>query len=469
MLDFVLSFILPFVAMLTLLVFVHELGHYLAARWCGVRVEVFSIGFGREIFGFNDRAGTRWRVSAIPLGGYVRFFGDADATSSVEGVSSLVLTEAEKARQFHVKSLWRRAVIVVAGPVGNFIFAIMALALLYSIYGQNNMPAEIGRLAPGGPAASAGLQVGDVVEEVDGAPIIGFEAFQQKILLNPERQFELTVLRDGARITLQATPQTVQRLDANGLPQTMGDLGVYVASPPVVGGVSPGSPADQAGLIKGDVITGANGAEIWNFEQIQDTVRAGDGGEITFSIERAGKAFVVQLRPERNPSLATNKSAAPLWLIGINRLPRARQTLGAVDAVSAALVKSADLLVLTGQFVGEMIVGARSPDWLSGPLRIAQFSGHAAKVGIDQFVLLAALLSINLGAINLLPIPALDGGHLLFYGLEKLRGRALSAGVQRRVTQAGLILILGLAGFVLWNDVVNLGLGQKLLTLLTET
>lgn len=356
--------LVPFLVILTVLVFVHEMGHYLVARRNGVRVEVFSIGFGPELFGWNDKANTRWKVSAIPLGGYVKMFGDADPAST-QGSGLDGMSEQERAVSFHHKRLGQRTAIVVAGPAANFIFAIVLLAGLYSIVGQSYAPPTVDLVVPQSAADAAGLRVGDRIVEVDSVSISRFDELQRIVRDSPDRALALVVERDGRQVRLSATPRKTDEIDALGNPVSFGRLGVQ---------------SKQVQMIRHDPLTA-----VW---------------------------------------LATKET----WSL-------VRQTLAAV---------------------GQMIAGSRKTDELGGPIRIAQLSGTVAEAGLVSSIWFTALLSINLGLINLFPIPVLDGGHLMFYLAEALRGRPLEERVQEWASMAGLSVVIALMVFVTWNDLVQL-------------
>ena len=369
------TYVVPFLLVLTVLVFVHEMGHYLVARRCGVRVEVFSIGFGPEIWGFNDRSGTRWKFSAIPFGGYVKMFAErSPAELAREGIH---LTEAERAVSFYSKSLWRRAAIVFAGPFANFVFAVVVLAGLFSILGQPFTPPDVGAIMPGSAAERAGLKPGDVFKRIDSTKIDRFEQVRQIIQLAPGQKVEIVVLRDGREVTLTAVPEAVE-LTRFGTTQTVGQLGVT-------------RPTTDMVLVRHDPITA-----LWR---------------------------------------ATEHEA-----------------------------------VLTGNILDalvQIISGERTAKELGGPVRIAQISGDMAQAGLVMVIQFAAILSINLGLINLFPIPMLDGGHLLFYGIEAIRGRPVGERAMSYSLNVGLALIFCLTLFVTWNDLVQLRVVEYFLELVT--
>lgn len=358
------SYLIPFLVVLTVLVFVHELGHYWVARRNGVRVEVFSIGFGPELFGWNDRAGTRWKFSAVPLGGYVKFFGDADAAST-PGTELPEMTDAEKAVSFHHKRLGQRAAIVAAGPIANFLFAIVLYAGLFSFVGQPFTPPEVGGVVPGSVAERADIRGGDRIVRINGEGIERFEDIQRIVQLGLDQPLTIVVRRDGREVTLAATPAVTMETDRLGNQVRVARLGIR-------------------------------------------------GGGIEFV--RHGPAEAV-------------------W-----------------RAISETYTQS----VATLKALGQIIVGRRSSDELGGPLRIAQMSGEVAQGGISYLVAFMAILSINLGLINLFPVPLLDGGHLLFYAFEALRGRPLGQRAQEYGFRVGMVLVFSLMIFATWNDLVHL-------------
>jgi regulator of sigma E protease len=353
-----------FLILLTVLVFVHELGHYLVARWNGVRVEVFSIGFGPELFGWNDRAGTRWKFSAVPLGGYVKMFGDADP-ASMPGEHLAEMTAAEKAVSFHHKRLGQRAAVVAAGPIANFILAIAILTVIIAVHGQRFSSPQVGTVVAGSAAEAAGVQTGDVIVSIDGTAIDKFDTIRHMVELNTGTPIEVVIKRGEQLSTLTITPKVITDTDRLGFTHRVARLGI--------------SP---------------NGVEII----------------------------------PRNPVAAVGYATVEAW----NR--------------------TTEML----QGVWQMIIGVRSGEGLSGPIGIFQISGAVAQEGFFPLIELAALLSLNLGLINLFPIPVLDGGHLLFYAAEAVRGKPLSQRAQEYGFRLGLALVLVLMMFATWNDLVRI-------------
>jgi regulator of sigma E protease len=363
------SYIIPFLFVLTIVVFFHELGHFLVARWCGVRVLVFSIGFGPELFGFNDRHGTRWKLAAIPLGGYVKFFGDDSAASTPDQASLASMDESERRQSFFHQNVWRRAAIVVAGPVANFLLAIVIFASIFTFYGKQSTAARVDSIQAASAAAEAGLQPGDVVLAIDGKTIETFADMQRIVSGSAGRTLELTIERGGVRQAVKATPALREVKDSFGNVHRIGVLGISRSM----------SPDD------------------------------------------------LKLQPV-NPLSAIVLGVEETWFV--------------VDR--------------TLSYIGGVVTGREAADQLGGPIRIAQVSGQVATAGFIALIHLAAVLSVSIGLLNLFPIPLLDGGHLLFYAIEAIRGRPLSERAQEMGFRVGLAIVVMLMIFATFNDILHL-------------
>ena len=350
-----------FLIVLTVLVFVHEFGHYLIARWNRVRIEVFSIGFGPELFGWWDSAGTRWKFSTLPLGGYVKMFGDSDPSSGLALPGLARLTQAEREVSFHSKRLGQRAAIVAGGPAANFVFAVVVLAILFMTFGQPFTPAEVGQVQPGSAAEQGGIQADDVILSIDGQAVARFEDVQQAVRMNPGVPMSIVVERGGQQMTLEVTPKRSELTDRFGNHYEIGLLG----------------------------------------------------------IARSGMEYV-----KRDPPTAVVQAVYETWNLSASTL----------------------------QAMWQMVKGTRTTDELGGPLRIAQMSGEVARGGVAPVLTFMALLSVSLGLINLFPVPVLDGGHLLFYAAEAVRGKPLGRKAQEFGFRIGLALVLTLMVFTTWND-----------------
>ena len=365
----VVGYIVPFLFVLTIVVFFHELGHFLIARWCGVKVQAFSIGFGPEIVGFNDRYGTRWKLSAVPLGGFVKFFGDENAASAPDREAAAQMTEDEKKVSFVHQTVGKRAAVVAAGPIANFILAIAIFAAIFATAGRQITSARVDTVQPGSAAQTAGFQPGDLVTSINGEPIGSFADMQRIVSVSAGEALKIVVDRGGAPVTLTATPQLRELKDNFGNAHRLGVLGISRSMHP------------------GDIKT------------------------IRYS-----------------PPAAIVEGAKETWFI--------------VDR--------------TLSYIGGVFSGREAADQLGGPIRIAQVSGEVATIGLVALMHLTAVLSVSIGLLNLFPIPLLDGGHLLFYGIEAARGRPLSERSQEIGFRIGLAIVVMLMIFATFNDILRL-------------
>jgi regulator of sigma E protease len=364
-----IGYVVPFLFVLTIVVFFHELGHFLVARWAGVKVLTFSLGFGPELAGFNDRHGTRWKISAVPLGGYVKFFGDESEASTPSSEALANMSEEERAGSFHHKKVGPRAAIVAAGPIANFILAIVIFTGLFTFFGKPNMSARVDKIEVGSAAAAAGFQAGDIVTAIDNQPIENFSDMQRIVSIRAGEKLSFTIKRGDSIVQLQGTPELKEQKDPFGNVHRLGVLGITRASQP------------------GDVTT-----------------------------ERV------------NPAEA-------MWL-GV------KETWFVIDRTLA--------------YIGGVFTGREAADQVGGPLGIAKISGQVATLGMAALIHLAAVLSISIGLLNLFPVPLLDGGHLLFYAVEFIRGRPLSDRAQEMGFRIGLGLVLMLMVFATYNDILHL-------------
>ena len=454
--DFLWNYILPFLVILGILVFVHEWGHYIVARWNGVKVEVFSVGFGRELFGWTDKAGTRWKVSAIPLGGYVKMYGDSGVASTPDGKVREMNAE-ERAQSFHHKRLGQRAAIVFAGPFINFLFAVLVLGTLYATAGQQYTPAVVGRVAEDGAAAKAGIKAGDTILRLNGQKIDRFEEVLQIAALRPGQRMPIRVLRDGKRIDLFVTP--TPRLPPGRVEgQEIGTLGLLSNIPPIVGRVLKNSAASVAGLREGDRFVSIAGKSIHTFEDLRKMVQPSAGKALPMRIRRDGRIIEVVITPRVHEiKNKEGKVVRTVGLVGVGpkSIDRPKRVFDPATAVWKAVEETYNLTVTTGVAIGQMVAGTRSTRDLGGPLRIAEMSGDMAGIGWYTFIWFLGALSLHLCLINLLPVPLLDGGHLLFYGIEAVRGKPLGERAQEYGFRIGLALVLTLMIFATWNDLLH--------------
>ena len=453
------TYVVPFLVVLTILVFVHEYGHYIVARWNGVRVDVFSVGFGKELFGFTDKAGTRWKFSLLPLGGYVKMHGDADASSSTIDHEAAIDSDS-----FPAKNVWQRMSIIAAGPLANILFAVVMLALLYMVVGRPFTPAVVGNPEEGSPAAVAGLQSFDRIVAVDGSDIQSFEEFWTIERESAEIELVLTIERDGQQFDLPMTPDKVTHEDTR-FDQTfeIGDLGIRPPPAPAeVSIVQPGRAGAEAGLQPDDRITAVDGEPIASFEDLREIVSQSPDIELVFTIERAGAALDLPITPQ--PVEITDEQsgeAVVIGRIGVENRPQP-QPLHRVGPVTALIDGTEETYRLTTAIlgaVGQMLTGQVSTDDLGGPIRIAQITGEASKSGLFPAVMFTVMLSINLGLINLFPIPVLDGGHLVMLFIELVRGKPLNERSQEIAFRFGLALVLSLMVFATVQDLSRFDFG----------
>lgn len=429
--------ILAFLIVLSVVVFVHEMGHYLVGRWCGIGAEVFSIGFGKEIYGWTDRRGTRWRVSVLPLGGYVKFVGDSDPASA--GRIDTEMTPEDHNRSFHAARLWKRALTVAAGPVFNFILSILVFAGL-AIWQGGHSEEPVIAVVTNTVHEDLGLEVGDRVLEVAGVATPTMPDVIETLVANESRRIEALIERGGARLTVP----------------------VYYHRYPMIDRVVPGGKAAGAGLTPGDVITHMNGVEVGNFRDLQVMIAEQPlRTEVTLTVRRGAEtlelAFVPDVVPRAHP---VSGETVPLPTLGINGasyggVEPAREAVGPLLALEVGAVRTWAIITGTLGFIADMVTGRADLDQLGGPIRIAEVSGDAAAGGVAELIFLIATISTSIGLLNLFPIPVLDGGHLVFYAAEAVRGRPLGERWLRAASAVGLTLVLLLMAFATYNDLAR--------------
>ncbi|HZQ14554.1 MAG TPA: RIP metalloprotease RseP [Pseudolabrys sp.] len=363
------GYLVPFLFVLTIVVFFHELGHFLVARWCGIKVVTFSLGFGPELVGFFDRLGTRWKISAIPLGGYVKFFGDENAASAPDRAAAASMTDSERKDSFIGQKVGARAAVVAAGPIANFILAIAIFAGIFMVVGKQTTSARVDAVQSGSAAEAAGFKPGDLVLSIDGEKIDSFADMQRIVSISSGEPLKIVVERANSLITLTATPQLKEVKDNFGNTHRLGVLGI------------------SRSMAAGDIKT---------------------------------------------------------------------QKLGPLEAVALGAEETWFVVDRTLSYIGGVFAGREAADQLGGPIRIAQVSGQVATAGFVALMHLTAVLSVSIGLLNLFPIPLLDGGHLLFYGIEAARGRPLSERAQEVGFRIGLAIVVMLMIFATFNDILHL-------------
>lgn len=430
--------IAAFVVALSIIVTVHEFGHYIVGRWSGIRSEVFSIGFGPRLFSRVDRHGTRWQVALLPLGGYVKFLGDANAASAkADEAEMAALSPEERRHTMHGAPLWARAATVAAGPVFNFILALAIFTGVFLYSGTATDRPEVGSLfdLPGGSGA---VMVGDRILAVEGMPTPDYEALDQAMRsLPPAPLFDYLVERAGQQITVPGP----------------------VLYPARLAGIGAGSAAMDAGLKAGDVLVRAEGKPIYGFVELQNAVGASGGQPMTLEIWRPGMAadetMTVTLTPRSTDLPLRDGGFETRFLMGANGnfffAPQTRPT-GLLEAAGDAVGEVRFIIVSSLSGLWNMITGAISSCNLRGPLGIAETSAAAASTGAGNFIWFIAVLSTAVGLLNLFPIPVLDGGHLVFHAWEAVTGKPPSDRVLNALMTVGLALILMLMAFGLSND-----------------
>lgn len=454
-----LTILLAFLFALTVVVFVHEFGHFQVARWCGVAVKTFSIGFGRELFGWNDRHGTHWRIAAIPLGGYVQFVDDAnpasagaDADGDDAGTQDQELTEEQRAGAFHSKPVWKRAAVVAAGPIYNFILAIVIFAVTFMVLGYSVTKPEVAQVTPDSPASKAGFKRGDVITGIDGDSIEAFKDLQKIISRRIGQELTFTVTRDGGDVTLKATPELRQVDDNLNGKSCRPVIGILFSPRARVGSVLPDSPAADAGFIAGDEIIAINGKKVEYHLEVAKVIKQQVGQGIDFTINRDGATLTLTATPAIRE--ITDPSGRKISLPFIGVLPQSSPVkyFGPIEAVARGAQETLDIVTGTLSYLGDVFTGNQPANQIGGIVRIADIAGKVATIDWRRLIVFAAFISVSIGLINLFPVPVLDGGHLVFFAIEAIRGKPLSEKVQEYFFRVGLALILMLMIFGFWND-----------------
>ena len=425
--------IFAFVAALSIIVAIHEYGHYIVGRWSGIHADVFSIGFGPVLASRVDKRGTRWQIAALPFGGYVKFKGDADASSGKDAAAIDAMDVEERRRSMHGAPLWARAATVAAGPVFNFILSILVFSLFLFFTGRPVDEPRIGAQAAL-PADIQQLEAGDLILAMAGEPVTGFgDLFDIAAELEPSATATYVVERDGARIETEAAFPLI----------------------PLVQSVAPQSAAIAAGMEEGDVIRSVNGMPIYAFSQLRDAVEAAGGSPIDLTVWRSGETLDMTLTPRRTDLPSADGGFETRWLIGVTgglSFEPVREGVGAGAALGYGVEQTGFIIQSSLSGLWHMITGAISSCNLQGPIGIAETSGAAASQGFDNFVWFIAVLSTAVGLLNLFPIPVLDGGHLVFYAYEAVAGRPPSDGALRVMMTVGLAIVLSVMVFALGND-----------------
>jgi regulator of sigma E protease len=453
-----LQTIISFLFALTVLIFIHEMGHYLVARWCGVKVLRFSIGFGKPLFTrLIGPDKTEWSFSAIPLGGYVKMLDERDE-------SQLPIAPADLPRAFTRQTLGRRSAIVVAGPVANFLLAI-GLYWLLNVVGVEEPAAILDQPVAQSPAATAGIQSGDRIVSVDGKAIRSWNEVRLLMLdaVIEKRSVNLAVNRSGS--TAQTAPTTLN-IDTSSLPSGevekdfLRTLGIDLAVGRVlVASVMTDSAAARAGLRANDEVLRVDGLEIRRSGELIERIRSSAGKPLRFEVLRSAATLSLEVTPDSRESDRPNEAGKQVGRIGAglnHRVAMEMVRYGPLESLARGAQQTWDMSIFSLRMMGKMLVGQLSWKNLSGPVAIADYAGQSARVGWFAYVSFLALISISLGVLNLLPIPVLDGGHLVYYGLEALRGKPLSDRFVEITQKAGVAIIGALMVVALFNDITRL-------------
>jgi regulator of sigma E protease len=444
--------VVSFVVVIGLLILIHELGHFLVARWTGVGVERFSIGFGPVLLRWRG-AETEYCLSAIPMGGYVKMVGEE---SPLEGGGT---TGWDPARAFAAKPLWSRFLIVFAGPAMNLVLAAVIFAIMLLALGRPVHPALIGRVVADGPGAAAGLQTGDRVTAFDGRPVAYWEEFGRAVQAASARPVEVEVERAGTRRTVTVTPRRTTVPDLFGEPRTTWDLGVGPLETPHVTTVTPGSPAERAGLRAGDTVRAVGGQPTYTPEELTQAIKKRPGERFPLTVVRDGRELELTVTANRVVERGPGGAETEVGRIGIGIDSEAAVSYvrsGPLEAVGEGVVQTWKMTALTVTGLWKLVTRRIDSSNIGGPLQIATEAGRQARQGLGALAIFTAIISINLGVLNLLPVPMLDGGHLFFFVIEAVLGRPLSLRKREVAQQLGFVLLVLLMVYALYNDLMRI-------------
>ncbi len=440
-----------FILVLTLLVFVHEFGHYWVGRRFCIHAEVFSIGFGPELFGWTDRNGTRWKVSLIPLGGFVKFLGDSDGSSALPSADPL--SPEQRRRAFFTQPLYARAAVVLGGPAANILFAVVLLTGVFYVAGEPYSPPVIAVQADG-PAARAGLRSGDEIVRLDGASVGRFEDIQDAQFLYLARPMSVEYRRGNALMHAEIIPQYCERTDRYHNTMRYGDLGIDELVRPVVGGFTANSPAEAAGLKVGDLLLEIDGKPVDYFSRIPEMIGSRAGQPVVVKYDRGGQRLETTVVPQADQ---VTDCAGNTHLIGRLRIRPANVTEfrnhDLLGAMAAGVHHVWNMTTMFYTSMAQIATASRPVDELGGPIRIAKAAGEASYAGWIGILNLVIALSVVLGVFNLLPVPMLDGGHLAMYLYEAIRGKPLGLKAQELGLKVGFALVIGMALIATFNDI----------------
>ncbi|MCH7896756.1 MAG: RIP metalloprotease RseP [candidate division NC10 bacterium] len=446
-----------FLIMLGLLIFVHELGHFVVAKRVGVGVLKFSLGFGRRLFGFK-KGETEYQLSAIPLGGYVKMVGEDprevvidDSGRAFDGAGEPLDLE----KSFAHKSVWTRIAVVLAGPGSNFLLAVLLFWGVYTFVGRPIFPPVVGKPEAGSAAVAAGLQPRDRIVAAMGNPVRTWEEVDAAIQASRGEPVKFSIERDGVRRDLTVTPRRRTFTDLFGDEQQVWAIGVGPFISTTVGQVREGFPAAEAGMRAGDRIVAVNREPVETWDELQRQIHTRAGEEVSLMVDRGGERFPITITPKAVTQQDFTGRTKSVGLIGIIALSE-YERMNPLTALYHASAGTVAISVKVVRVLVKIVEGAISPRTIGGPILIAQMTGEQVQQGFDRLIFLTAILSINLGVLNLLPIPILDGGHLSFFFIEMLRGRPVSVKKREMAQRVGLVLLVALMIFAFYNDIFRL-------------
>jgi regulator of sigma E protease len=450
-----LDYVVSAVVALGALIFIHELGHFLVAKGMGVGVERFSLGFGPRIWSMR-RGETEYCLSIVPLGGYVKMMGE-----EAHGEDAIHPTTEgpaiDPAKSFSSKPLWARALIVFAGPGMNFVLAAVIFSIVFAAVGVPVLPPTVGRVLPDSAAAQAGLRPRDTVVAVDGRPVDHWGQLEEAVAPSNGRPLAVTIMRDGARQEVAVTPRKVPVRTPFNEPAEAWSIGARPYLPPVVGEVRPGMPAAEAGLQPRDRVVSLNGQAIETWDELAEMISTRGDETLSLGIERNGSRMDVTVTPRVEVERDALGNETKVGRIGIaTATSQTFKRSNPVSAVTSGLARTWDVSVITVVSIWKLLTGTIPASNIGGPLQISMVAGQQAQQGAVSYAFFVALISINLAILNLLPVPMLDGGHILFFAIEAVLGRPLSVRKREIAQQIGLALLLLLMVFALFNDLTRL-------------
>jgi regulator of sigma E protease len=445
--------ILAFVVVIGLLILIHELGHFVVARLSGVGVERFSVGFGPVLWRVKGKE-TEYCLSAVPMGGYVKMMGDDE--NPLEGGKT---GGVDPARAFNLKPLWVRALIVFAGPGMNFVLAAAILSLVFMILGRPAVPSVVGRVTEPGPAAQAGLRSGDRIVAVDGRPIQYWDELLREAQGSEGGTLQLTVRSEGGERKVALTPVRTKMRDILGDERDVWDVGARYLAPAAIGEIVPGFPAAEAGMRAGDAVVSVEGQPVFSWDDLAEAIQKRAGEPTRLTVRRGQETLSISVVPRSVRDRGLDGAEIEVGRIGIT--PAAPLTFARSNPVAAirdGVTRTGELTLLTVVAFYKIVVGQLDRSNIGGPIQIAMTAGEQARQGLPSLAFFTAVISVNLAVLNLLPVPMLDGGHLLFFAVEAVLGRPLSVRKREMAQQVGFVLLIGIMVYAVYNDLARIDL-----------